>query len=150
MDPSDSLSAPSLRFEPGHNTDEVEGIGPSFREKLQTAGITTTDKLLEMCCNKQGRSSIAESTGISEKLVLNWTNKADLMRINGVGPQFSELLEAAGVDTVKELKHRKAENLAAKMLEVNTEKKLARVAPDTKKVEGWVDQAKGMEGLITH
>ena len=85
---------------------DVEGIGPVYGEKLLAAGIKDTDALLEKCSKPAGRKALEEETGISGKLILTWTNHCDLMRINGVGPQFSELLEAAGVDTVKELKHR--------------------------------------------
>ena len=88
---------------------DVEGIGPTFEEKLKPVGIQTTADFLDKCCDKQGRKKIGEETGISEKLLLTWANRADLMRISGVGPQYSELLEAAGVDTVKELRHRNAD-----------------------------------------
>ena len=134
----------------GYKIDEVEGIGPAYREKLAGAGIATTDDFLEHCCDSKGRKATAEKCDISEKLLLNWANKSDLMRINGVGPQFSELLEASGVDTVKELKHRNAENLAAKMAEVNGEKNLAKSSPSASVVQGWVEEAKGMEPKISH
>ena len=98
---------------------DVEGIGEVYSKKLIEAGINTVDDLLEKCAKPAGRKELAEASGISAKLILTWTNHADLMRINGVGPQFSELLEAAGVDTVKEFRHRKAENLVAKMIEIN-------------------------------
>ena len=134
----------------GYKIDEVEGIGPAYREKLGAAGIKSTDDFLKLCCDKKGRKAVAESTGISEKLILNWANKSDLMRISGVGPQFSELLEAAGVDTVKELKMRRADNLAKKMAEVNAEKKLAKTSPVEKVVAGWVEQAKTLPPTMTY
>ena len=93
---------------------------------------------------------MADETGISEKLVLEWTNLADLMRIKGIGKQFSELLEAAGVDTVKELRNRNAENTAAKMAEVNAEKKLPRSGPAASMVADWVAQAKAMDPIIEY
>ena len=133
-----------------YKIEEVEGIGPAYGEKLSAAGVTDTDKLLEVCGGAKGRKSVAEQTGISEKLLLQWANQADLMRVNGVGKQFAELLEAAGVDTVKELKHRNAANLAAKMAEVNGEKKLARSTPSESQVSEWVEQAKTMEPRISH
>ena len=117
---------------------------------MGAAGIATTDDLLKRCAAPAGRKSTAEATGLSDKLILNWTNKADLMRISGVGPQFSELLEAAGVDTVKELRNRNAENLAATMEQVNTEKNLARTSPPAASVAKWVDAAKAMEPMITY
>ena len=129
---------------------EIEGIGPAYAEKLEAAGITTTDDYLKACCDAKGRAEIVEKTGISDKLILRWANQADLMRISGVGEEYAELLEAAGVDTVKELRNRVPANLTAKMAEVNEEKKLTRRAPSESEVEKWVDQAKGMEPMITH
>jgi predicted flap endonuclease-1-like 5' DNA nuclease len=129
---------------------EIEGIGPAYAEKLAAADIDTTEELLKLCCDARGRKATAEKTGVSESQLLKWANMADLMRISGIGSEFSELLEAAGVDTVKELRNRNAENLAAKMAEVNEQKKLTRTVPSEKTVAGWVDQAKSMEPLITH
>ncbi len=130
--------------------EEIEGIGPSYAEKLGSAGIQSTDDLLSHCGSAQGRKDTAEKTGLSEKQLLKWANMADLMRIKGVGEEYSELLEAAGVDTVKELRNRNAENLATKMAEVNDEKKLTRQVPAAKTVADWVEQAKGLEPTITH
>lgn len=129
---------------------EIEGIGPSYAEKLGTADIKSTKDLLDLCCDAKGRKSTAESTGISEKQLLKWANMADLMRISGVGSEYSELLEAAGVDTVKELRNRRADNLAAKMAEVNTAKKLTRTVPSEAVVDKWVAQAKELDPVITH
>jgi len=134
----------------GYKIEEIEGVGPAYAEKLATAGIATTDDLLDKCASKAGRSATADSTGLSEKLLLKWANMADLMRISGVGEEYSELLEVAGVDTVKELRNRNAENLAAKMAEVNEEKKLTRTVPSQSQVEKWIEQAKGLDPLITH
>ena len=135
---------------PQYKIDEVEGIGPAYGDKLKSAGIDSTEDFLKLCCDKKGRGAIAEKTGISEKLLLGWANMADLMRISGVGKQFAELLEAAGVDTVKELRTRNAANLAAKMTEVNAEKNLTKGAVNESKVQEWIDQAKTTEPLITH
>jgi len=134
----------------GYKIDEIEGIGPVYAEKLSGAGITTTDDLLAKCGAKKGRKETAEASGCSEKQLLEWANMADLMRIKGVGSEFSELLEAAGVDTVKELATRNAANLAAKMEEVNGEKKLTRAVPSESQVEGWVSEAKGLDPMISH
>ena len=120
---------------------DVEGIGEVYGKKLVDAGIKTVDELLEACCKPAGRKALAEKTEISPKLILTWTNHADLMRINGIGPQFSELLDAAGVDTVKELKHRKAENLQPKLEEINVEKNLVNRVPSLKEVQKMIDQA---------
>ena len=130
--------------------DEIEGIGPSYAEKLGKAGIKNTDQLLDKCCDKKGRKEVAEKSGVSEKQLLAWANMADLFRIKGVGPEFAELLEASGVDTVKELGTRNAANLAAKMAEVNGKKKLTRTVPSEKVVEDWILQAKGLPATITH
>ena len=134
----------------GYKIDEIEGIGPAMSEKLGKADIKTTDDLLKLCCDKKGRSSACEATGCSESQLLKWVNMADLMRISGIGGEFAELLEAAGVDTVKELRNRNAANLAATMKEVNEEKKLTRTVPSETTVTKWVDQAKTLDPLITH
>jgi predicted flap endonuclease-1-like 5' DNA nuclease len=129
---------------------EIEGIGPVRAETLATAGIATTDDLLDQCADAKGREAVAEKTGISTVQLLKWANMTDLMRISGVGSEYSELLEAAGVDTVKELKHRRPDNLTAKMAEVNAEKKLVRSVPSEAAVTKWVEQAKTMEPRISH
>ena len=129
---------------------EIEGIGPVYGEKLSGVGITNTKKLLDRCAAAKGRKEVAKETGLDDGQLLKWANLADLMRISGIGKQFSELLEAAGVDTVKELRNRRSDNLTAKMKEVNAEKKLTRATPSEKQVAAWVDQAKALKPLITH
>lgn len=134
----------------GYKIEEIEGIGPAYAEKLAAADIKTTDALLKLCCDAKGRKATAEKTGLSEGQLLKWANMADLMRISGIGSEYSELLEAAGVDTVKELRNRNAENLAAKMAEVNETKNLTRALPAGKTVSKWIEQAASLEPLITH
>lgn len=134
----------------GYKIDQIEGIGEVYAKKLQEAGINTTDELLEKCAGKSGRSMLAEDTGISEKLILKWTNHADLFRINGIAGQFAELLEAAGVDTVKELKHRIPANLHAKVTEVNNEKNLCNRVPSEAELTKMIEQAKELEAIITY
>lgn len=129
---------------------EIEGIGPAYAEKLSAVGLTTTEALLEAGATPKGRADLAAKTGISDKLILRWVNMSDLFRIKGVGEQFSDLLEAAGVDTVAELAQRKAENLQAKMVEVNTEKKLVRRVPTLAEATAWVDQAKGLPRMVKY
>ena len=129
---------------------EIEGIGPSYASKLAKSGITSTKHLLEQCASAKGRKAVAQATGVDEPRLLKWANMADLMRVAGVGEEYSELLEAAGVDTVKELKHRNAENLLAKMEEVNAARKLVRQRPSVKQVAKWIDQAKSLPALISH
>ena len=133
-----------------YKIEEIEGIGPAYAEKLSAADVKTTDDLLKLCCDAKGRKSTSEKTGVSAGQLLKWANMADLMRISGVGSEYSELLEAAGVDTVKELRNRNSENLAVKMAEVNETKNLTRTVPSEKVVKGWVEQAKTLDPLITH
>jgi predicted flap endonuclease-1-like 5' DNA nuclease len=130
--------------------EEIEGIGPTFGQKLRAAGIKSIGDLLKACCDKKGRKATCDKTGIDEDKLLKWANHADLMRIKGIGPEFSELLEAAGVDTCKELKNRKPENLAAKMAEVNAAKKLTRQTPSVSQVTRWVEEAGQLQPVITH
>lgn len=133
-----------------YKIEEIEGIGPTYGAKLKAAGIADTDALLARCGARKGRADVAKETGLDEARLLKWANMADLMRISGVGEEYSELLEAAGVDTVKELQHRKADNLAAKMAEVNAAKKLTRVVPAASQVEKWIEQAKSLTPMISH
>lgn len=129
---------------------EIEGIGETYAEKLQAVGIKTTEDLLNACATPAGRKKIAEETGISGKLILKWTNHADLFRIKGVAGQFAELLEAAGVDTVKEFRHRVAANLHPKMVEVNEAKNLCNRVPSVSELEKMIEQAKELEPVITY
>lgn len=133
-----------------YKIEEIEGIGPANAEKLAIANITTTEELLNLCGSKSGRETVSTSTSVSETLLLKWVNIADLMRIKGVGSEWSELLEAAGVDTVKELATRNAANLTATIATTNEEKKLARAVPTEAVVQGWIDQAKDMSPVVTH
>lgn len=133
-----------------YKVEQIEGIGEVYAEKLNAAGIKTTEDLLAKCAAPKGRKELAEATGISEKLVLKWTNHADLMRINGIAGQFAELLEAAGVDTVKELKHRVPANLQAKLEEVNAVKNLCNRVPAVSEVERMIEQAKELEAVMTY
>ena len=128
----------------------IEGIGPVYTEKLAAAGIKTTEKLLEAGASRKGRGALAKETGIDEKRILRWVNMADLFRIKGVGEEFSDLLEAAGVDTVKELRNRNAENLHKKIQEVNEEKNLVRQTPGLSKIQDFIAQAKEMEPVVTY
>lgn len=120
----------------------VEGIGEAYAAKLTEAGIESTEAYIAKTSTPKGRAELAEATGISSKLILRWANMIDLFRIKGIGAEYAELLEAAGVDTVPELAHRKAENLHAKMVEVNEAKSLVRRTPTAAQVAEWVEQAK--------
>ena len=129
---------------------DIEGIGDVYAQKLIAAGINKVSELLEKCAAPKGRKALAEETGISEKLILKWTNHADLFRINGVGPQFAELLEAAGVDTVKEFRHRVAENLQPKLEETNAAKNICNRVPAVSEIQKMIDQAKELEPRVTY
>ena len=129
---------------------DIEGIGDVYAEKLIAAGINKVSELLEKCAAPKGRKALAEETGISEKLILRWTNHADLFRINGVGPQFAELLEAAGVDTVKEFRHRVAENLQPKLEETNAAKNICNRVPAVSEIQKMIDQSKELEPKVTY
>jgi predicted flap endonuclease-1-like 5' DNA nuclease len=128
----------------------IEGIGPAYKAKLEVAGITSVEALLEKGGAKKGRVDIAASTGISEKRILKWVNMADLFRINGIASQFAELLKATGVDTVKELKMRNPANLHKMLIETNEQKKLTRAVPALSQIEDFINQAKLMEPMVTH
>ncbi|MEM7370817.1 MAG: DUF4332 domain-containing protein [Bacteroidota bacterium] len=129
---------------------DIEGIGPANAEKLGTAGIKTVEGLLKACASKSGRKSVAEASGISESTILEWTNMADLFRVKGIASEFSELLKAAGVDTVKELRNRNAANLHAKINEVNAAKKLVRQVASLSQVERFIASAKELDPVITY
>ncbi|MCB1476799.1 MAG: DUF4332 domain-containing protein [Rhodobiaceae bacterium] len=129
---------------------KIEGIGPKYAARLKKAGINTTARLLERGCDPKGRRSVADESGIDETLILKWTNMADLMRVKGVGEEYSELLEAAGVDTVKELRRRNATNLHQAMVEANGDRRLVRVLPSPNRVYQWVEQAKNLPPILTY
>jgi predicted flap endonuclease-1-like 5' DNA nuclease len=132
------------------NVAKVEGIGEVYALKLAEAGVSTTEALLEKGSSPQGRKEIAEKTGISGSLILRWVNHVDLFRVKGVGEEYADLLEAAGVDTVPELGQRNAENLYQKLVAVNEEKKLVRQLPGRERVKDWVEQAKVLPRKITY
>jgi predicted flap endonuclease-1-like 5' DNA nuclease len=133
-----------------YKIEDIEGIGPAYGEKLREAGVTDTDGLLAACKTPAQRKALAEKTEIGEKLLLEWANHADLYRIKGIGSEYADLLEEAGVDTVPELAQRNAENLAAKLVEVNDAKNLVRSVPSAAEVAGWVEQASGMERALEY
>ena len=133
-----------------YRIEKIEGIGPAHASKLSTAGISRTSHLLSRCAAAKGRKAVAAQTGLDEKQLLKWANLADLMRISGIGEEYSELLEAAGVDTVKELRNRRPDALTAKIAEVNRARRLTRQTPGLKQVTRWVEQAKSLAPLITH
>lgn len=129
---------------------DIEGIGPAYAKKLAAAGVSTTGRLLKLAADAAGRKDLARQADVTTKQVLEWVNRADLMRISGVGTQYSDLLEASGVDTVVELAQRNAQNLYEKMAEVNGAKHLVRVLPSPDKVADWVAQAAKLPRVISH
>jgi len=132
------------------NLVEVEGIGEAYAKKLAAAGIRTTDALLAKGATPEGRKEIAAKSGISAKMILEWVNHVDLFRIKGVGQEYADLLEAAGVDTVPELAQHKPGNLVEKMAEVNKKKKLVRQLPVETQVARWIAQAKELPRKIKY
>ncbi len=130
--------------------EKVEGIGEVYAQRLREAGIATTEALLKQCATPKGRQEIAEKTGVSGKLILEWVNLVDLFRIRGVGEEYADLLEEAGVDTVPELAQRNAEHLYQKMKAVNEKKELIRRLPSQDQVSDWIEQAKGLPRVVTY
>ncbi|HUW13257.1 MAG TPA: DUF4332 domain-containing protein [Anaerolineae bacterium] len=128
----------------------VEGIGEVYAGKLVAAGVPTAEALLEQGTTPKGREAIAEKSGISGKLILEWVNHVDLYRIKGVGEEYADLLEAAGVDTVPELAQRNPQNLYEKLVETNWQKELVRRLPTAGQVADWVGQAKLLPRKITY
>ncbi len=129
---------------------DVEGIGPAYAAKLEKAGVASTQALLDKGSTPQGRKAIAAQSGISESLILQWVNHVDLYRIRGVGSEYADLLEAAGVDTVVELAQRRPENLYKALLKVNQEKKLVRRMPSLAQVQDWVSQAEALPRVVQY
>ena len=129
---------------------EVEGIGPAYSGRLEAAGITTTQAYLQQCSTPKGRQELAEKTEISGKLILDWANHIDMMRVSGIGPQWSDLLEKAGVNTVRELATRNPAHLHGKIEEINAEKNLVRVLPRLDQLEDWIEQAKDLPRILSY
>jgi predicted flap endonuclease-1-like 5' DNA nuclease len=129
---------------------DVEGIGTKYAEKLIKVGVSTTDALLKAGATPKGRKELVDKTGLGDALILKWVNHVDLYRVKGVGSEYSELLEAAGVDTIPELAQRKAGNLIQKIVAVNMEKKLVRKLPVESQVANWIEQAKKLPRVITY
>ena len=129
---------------------DIEGIGAAYEKKLNKAGIKSTDALLKAGATPKGRTELEVATGIGHALILEWVNHSDLYRIKGVGSEYSDLLEEAGVDTVVELSKRKAENLHKAMLDLNAKKKLVRRPPAHKMVQSWIDQAKALPRVVKY
>jgi predicted flap endonuclease-1-like 5' DNA nuclease len=130
--------------------EEVEGIGEVYAAKLQAAGVKDTEELLEVGGTPKGRQDLAEKSGVSEKLILEWVNHVDLFRIQGIGSEYADLLEEAGVDTVVELAQRTAANVHAKLQSINVTKKLVRRLPTPEQIADWIEQAKKLPRAITY
>jgi predicted flap endonuclease-1-like 5' DNA nuclease len=129
---------------------DIEGVGPANATKLETARVRDTETLLKIGATPKGRKELAEKSGISDTLILEWVNRVDLDRVKGIGSEYADLLEAAGVDTVVELGRRKPENLLAKMNEINEAKHLVRKLPALSQVEDWVKQAQKLPRVISY
>ena len=130
--------------------DTIEGVGPAYATKLRAIGIRSTNALLAAGGDRAGRAKIAKGTGLTTAQILEWVNRSDLMRVRGVGEEYSDLLEATGVDTVKELRNRNPQNLLAAMTELNQQKKLVRRLPVGSEVARWVEHAKTLPPAVSH
>jgi len=128
----------------------IEGIGVVHAKELEGAGVKTQQDLLEKGATPAGRKRVAEASGLSEKMILKFVNRADLARVKGIGEEYADLLEEAGVDTVPELAQRNAENLFAALGTVNKEKKLVRQLPTAEQVADWIKQAKSLPRVIEY
>ena len=128
----------------------IEGIGPAYETKLTEAGVKSVETLLEIGGQKKGRAEISEKSGITENLILDWVNMADLFRVKGIAGQFAELLKASGVDTVKELATRNSTNLRQMLLDKNNERKLTKVVPSVEKINDFIGQAKRLDQKVFH
>ncbi|HKE80570.1 MAG TPA: DUF4332 domain-containing protein [Solirubrobacteraceae bacterium] len=129
---------------------DIEGIGPVYRDKLEAGGIGSVEQLLEAGATPSGREHLCESCGVSHNLILEWVNHADLYRVKGIGSEYADLLEEAGVDSVPELAQRNAENLCAKMAEINESKNLVRQMPSESTVQQWVAEAQSLPRVVMH
>jgi predicted flap endonuclease-1-like 5' DNA nuclease len=132
------------------NVVDVEGIGPLYAAKLETAGVTTTDDLLAHGAKAKGREDLEAATGISHTLILKWVNRVDLYRVSGIGSEYSDLLEVAGVDTVPELAQRNAANLTDTLAEANASRNLVRRLPTLEVVADWIEQAKKLPRVVQY
>ena len=134
------------------NVIDIEGSGETYSKKLHMAGVPTTEALLKQGATPEGRKALSEKTGIGHKLILKWVNRADLFRVGGIGEQYSDLLAAAGVDTVLELAQRRADHLHDKLVEINRshKHKLVRALPEQKHVADWIRQAKALPRAVTY
>lgn len=130
--------------------DAIQGMGHRFATKLRKAGVRTTEALLKRGERRSGRKQLAEATGLTEKQILEWVNRADLMRVKGIGAEYSDLLEAAGVDTVKELRRRNPSTLAQRMAQLNDQEKLVRRLPTRKMVASWVGHAAALALVVKY
>ena len=128
----------------------IDGIGPGYASALNSAGIATVEQLLQAGATSKGRAELTRKTGVSSKLILRWVNMCDLFRVRGVASQYAELLEAAGVDTVKELRNRNSENLAAAMSKANAARRLVRQIPNSKRVGDWIEHAKSLQPVVSY
>jgi predicted flap endonuclease-1-like 5' DNA nuclease len=129
---------------------DVEGIGPVYAEQLEAVGVKTTDDLLERGATEKGREELEKASGIGHALILKWVNRVDLYRINGIGSEYSDLLEVAGVDTVPELAQRNAVNLTETLAEANAARNLVRRLPTVEMVTAWIQEAKTLSRIVQY
>lgn len=133
-----------------HKLIEIDGIGKRYAELLHKEGLDYQEQFLDACCTRSKRNQLCKHTGISPKLILKWTNHADLARINGIGEEFAELLEKCGVDSVPELSHRRSDNLYHAMHTTNEQHHLCRRTPSISMIKSWIDEAKHLPRVVQH
>jgi predicted flap endonuclease-1-like 5' DNA nuclease len=132
------------------NIIDVEGIGPVYAEQLEKVGVKSTDDLLDRGATEKGREELEAASGIGHTFILKWVNRVDLYRVNGIGSEYSDLLEVAGVDTVPELAQRNAANLTETLAEANAARNLVRRLPTVEMVSDWIEQAKALPRVVQY
>lgn len=130
--------------------DAIEGMGHADATKLRKARVRTTEALLKTASGRTGRKQLSARTGIPEKQILQWVNRADLMRVKGIGSEYADLLEVAGVDTIKELRRRNPSNLLETLIVLNTRKRLVRRLPTEGMVSAWIEEAKAVDPVVAY
>ena len=130
--------------------DAIAGLDPKSATRFRKSRVRTTEALLKRAATRRGRKDLAASTKLEEKQILIWLHRADLMRVKGIGSEYSDLLEAAGVDTIKELRRRNPVSLTKKMIQINESRMLVQRLPTEGMVERWIDHASQLEPIIIH
>lgn len=132
------------------NLGELKGITDAVLNMLKAQGLGNSDELLEVARTPEGRKDLSQTIGVNAAVILDLANRADLARVKGIGRVYSDLMEEAGVDTVKELAQRVPANLHAKLIEINSRRQLTQRPPSLDQVANFVDQAKGLPRMLEY